>query len=301
LHWNVALTEAVAAALAFYRPRALVFDGNVPFKGLLGALERHPSVARVWIRRALWRPEHEGEALERSSAFDLVVEPGEVAWIRDDGPTAAQIDRVMRVAPVRLLDQGEIPGRAAACAALGFDPGATNVLIAVGAGNNFDLREIVSRALDRLAGRAGIGVAVAEWRIASEQPPMPPGVVRLEEYPFAAALGAFDFAIAAAGYNTFAEHIAAGLPTIWVPNENPLMDQQIHRAAYARDAGFGACLRRSEPFELGRLVDLFLQPGVRALLGARAAREATRSCAVNGAREIAAELQARVNTIQVRA
>ncbi|MEM6660407.1 MAG: antifreeze protein, partial [Pseudomonadota bacterium] len=182
------------------------------------------------IRRAMWGAGRDAEALDRASAFDVVVEPLDPAWASDEGPTVALRSDVRVVPPVRILDRKEVPSRQDACASLGLDPSKTNVLVAAGAGNNFDLAGITRRIIDRLNGRSDIGLAVAEWQIANDRLDLSDSIARLSGYPFAQYLSAFDFAVAAPGYNTFCEHLAAGLPTLWVPNENEQMDRQIDRA-----------------------------------------------------------------------
>jgi hypothetical protein len=262
-HWNAGLTEVLDAAIGFYGASALVFDGNVPFVGLLAALERRPHVARIWIRRGLWGAGRDPDALERSSAFDLVMEPGEPAWMHDRGPTADRASEVLALDPVRLLDGTELPPRAIACAQLGLDPEQINVLVAAGSGNNFDTGSLAQLAISGWAGRGRVRMAIADWMIANARTVVPPGVVRITGFPFAKYLNAFDFAIAAAGYNTFVEHLSAALPTIWVPNENSLMDLQIHRAQFASDAGVGLLVRIGEPFQLDPAMTAMLDQSVR--------------------------------------
>ena len=300
-HWNAALADRLEAAIAFWRPAAVVFDGNVPFLGLIHALHRRPEVARAWVRRGLWGQGRDPEALASSPFFDLILEPGEAAGLLDDGPTALRQAEALQLPPVRLLDQAEMPSRAGACATLGLDPGAVNVLLAPGSGNNADTLRLTGAALGRLSQRPGIGVALAEWRIATSLHTLPPGVVRLSDYPFAAALPAFDFAIAAAGYNSFAEHLAAALPTIWTPNEHPEQDQQILRAVFATQSGLGLTLRLTEVFHLDAALAQMLDPTLRAAFRAAGGRFAAKVMASNGAVEAADALAALCDSVPARA
>ncbi|TAG21253.1 MAG: antifreeze protein, partial [Rhodobacterales bacterium] len=282
-HWNEALAERLDAALAFWQPSALVYDGNIPFPGLFAALQMRPEVARVWVRRGLWGPNRDLEVLEASSAFDLILEPGEPADVWDNGPTAQRPGETLIVPPIRLLDEGEKPGRAEACVRLGLDPEAINVLVAPGSGNNASTSALTAKLLDGLAFRPGIGVVLAEWRIATKTMTLPPGVVRQSDYPFSQHLNAFDFSIAAAGYNTFAEHLSAGLPTIWLPNEAPEQDQQILRARFANELGLGLTVRLNESFSLPAALDAMLNPSSRAAFAAAGRSYALSSIAENGA------------------
>lgn len=262
-HWDVALSDALTAALDFYDPSALVFDGNVPFLGLMRAMDTRPDVARVWIRRAFWGANRDLDALERGASFDLVVEPGELAWARDDGPTVEHRHQALLVPPVRLLDGNELLDRQTACAQLGLDPAHVNVLVALGSGNNTDSGRMTARTLAHLHGRSGVGTTVAEWRIAGEKADLPAGVTRLTEYPFGRFLSAFDFAVAAAGYNTFTEHMAEGLPTVWIPNEHAQQDRQILRARFAEAKGLGFLVRYRADFGLKQALDRMLHHDTR--------------------------------------
>ncbi|MEO1556741.1 MAG: antifreeze protein [Pseudomonadota bacterium] len=286
-HWNVGLAAALAAAFAFYKPNVMVFDGNVPFKGLLNAIAERPGMVSLWIRRAMWGAGRDAEALDRASVFDVVVEPLDPAWASDEGPTVALRSDVRVVPPVRILDRKEIPSRQDACASLGLDPSKTNVLIAAGAGNNFDLAGITRRIIDRLNGRSDIGLAVAEWQIANDRLDLPDSIARLSGYPFAQYVSAFDFAAAAPGYNTFCEHLAAGLPTLWVPNENEQMDRQIDRARYAVAQGFGLVVRRDAPFDVAPCLDQLLNRDTRDAMAKAGLAFAEKHMMENGANAIA--------------
>ncbi|WP_299473258.1 glycosyltransferase [uncultured Roseibium sp.] len=298
-HWNAALADALETAIAFYRPRAVVFDGNVPFVGLMKAMEASPDAGRVWIRRAFWGSNRDLDALERGEAFDLIVEPGELAWARDDGPTVALRPHTREVPPVTLLDGHELLERSDACERIGLDPDQTNILIALGAGNNIDTSNMIARALAHLHGRSRVGVAVAQWRIAEEALELPPGVARLTEYPFSKFLRAFDFAVAAAGYNTFAEHVKAALPTIWVPNEHAEQDQQILRARFAVAQNLGLLVRHAAPFDLTGSLDRMLQSDAGDEM--RAAHEPLRQeYSTNGAVATAQAIASLCETVIVR-
>ncbi|GGH39736.1 antifreeze protein, type I [Cribrihabitans marinus] len=286
-HWNVHLSQALTAAFAFYRPQAIVFDGNVPFRGLLEALSNRPGMASVWIRRAMWGPGRDLEALDRARAFDLVIEPRDPAWSRDTGPTVAREADVRLVPPVRILDRDEMPSRAEACAALGLDPAATNLLVATGSGNNFDMAAVTRRVIERLQGRAGLGLAVAEWQIAQDRMELPQGVARLTGFPFAQYLPAFDAAVATPGYNTFCEHLACGLPTLWLPNEHAQMDRQIDRARFAVESRIGLMLRHDAPFGVSEALDRLLDPDQRAGMAEAGTTLAATCMTRNGAGDIA--------------
>lgn len=282
-HWNAALTETLSSIFAFYRASALVYDGNIPYLGLVRAFNRMPALKRIWVRRGMWGAGRDSEALKRGSVFDVILEPSEVEPMLDDGPTAALRSDVRAIPPIRILDTSEHMDRGTACDQLGLDPNHINVLLSPGSGNNFDTGQIARSALDKLSAVSGVGIAVAQWKIANESVKPPPHVAVLDGYPFSRFHKAFDLAVAAAGYNTFVEHVAAALPTIWVPNEHAQQDLQIVRAKYAKETGIGSMVRVSEPQNLPFELDTLLDTQNRAATKQRGEEFAARETAENGA------------------
>ena len=52
---HLAVVTKNEKAIAFYDPRVVVFDGNVPYQGLIEARASHPNRPFVWLRRGMWR------------------------------------------------------------------------------------------------------------------------------------------------------------------------------------------------------------------------------------------------------
>jgi hypothetical protein len=232
--WSRRLRARLRAVIADADPGVVVFDGTHPYEALLGALPAAGTA--VWCRRALWKRGSSRVPLGRAGAFDAVLEPGELAESEDAGPTVALRDRARRVGPIVLLDRSELLPRAEAAAELGLDPAATNVLVALGQGD--EVREATARALGHLAGNEGVRVAALSSALAAADE-VPPGVVGLQAtYPMSRYFHAFDAAVAAPGYNAFHELIELGVPSLFVPMHRET-DDQAARARYAEKAGLG--------------------------------------------------------------
>jgi UDP:flavonoid glycosyltransferase YjiC (YdhE family) len=240
--WNRFFDVRFEEVLQRHRPDVVVFDGTWPYLGLLAARSRHPEIAFAWCRRGMWRAGTTTSQLERATpAFDLVVEPGEIAAELDAGPTPAL--PAHRVRPIVLVDPADALPRDAARAALGMDADAPAALVTLGAGNINDLRDPVSRVVDALASRSDRQIYVTNPAIATASPEADGRAAPLSVHPLARYLPAFDLAVSAAGYNSYHEHVAAALPTIYVPNEATRTDDQVARAAYADAAGLGVGVR----------------------------------------------------------
>jgi hypothetical protein len=282
--WNHWLRQELRELFALYDPAVILFDGNVPHGGIVNALaDRRSGCWAVWVRRGMWRPGSGKEALAREGVFDGVLEPGELAGAWDRGPTRDSAGRTRRVAPVRLLDQAELARRAAARAELGLADGATAVLVLLGAGNNFDFRPVLERLGRWLAARPAVTAFAVVSPIAAGEARLPPALRPLELYPAARLLAGFDAAVSAAGYNSFHELLAARVPTLFVPNENPIMDDQLGRARWAERTGAGLALRTSEPYLLPSRLEALLDPALAAGL----VQAMARLDAANGALEAA--------------
>jgi len=187
-----------------------------------------------------------------------VIEPGDLAAAADQGPTVRLRDRTRRLAPFLLLDHAEMLPRAAARAALRLEPDIPAALLLPGAGSNFDAQGLVAAAAAAL-GHRGMQLAVLEWPIAEPPLDLPPLVRGFRRFPVSRYLNAFDVAIAVVGYNTFHELLLAALPTIFVPNEHPIMDDQLARARWAEREGYALCVREHELADLARRVDQLLE------------------------------------------
>ncbi|MGH1478333.1 MAG: hypothetical protein ACRBM6_06335 [Geminicoccales bacterium] len=258
--WNRCLHRDLAERLDFYRPDVIVFDGNVPYDGLLRALAARPAIMSIWCRRAMWIPGAGEDHIARERHFDIVIEPGELAAIFDHGLTTTHRDRTRQVAPIQLLSKGEMPIRDDARFELGLDLDRPAILFQLGSGNNFDFGNMLDDMLDWLVARDELQLVWLDWAIAQHERPLPSRIKRLRLYPIARYLNAFDYGISAAGYNAYHELMRSGVPTLFMPNENPMMDDQLSRALYAQQYRLGDCLRRQDLYRLGDVLSRFLDP-----------------------------------------
>lgn len=234
LRWSRRLGPRLRAAIAEAKPRALVFDGILPYDPLVAEMRAVPLA--IWCRRGLWRRGASAGPLAQSDRFDAVLEPGDFAADRDRGPTAARRGGVRVVPPIVFCDDEELLPRADAERELGLAPGQTSVLVQLGQGP--EVAGAVARCLRALAGRAGVQVAAVS-SVIEALGDVPDGVVHLRStFPMSRYYAAFDGAVSAAGYNAFHELVRFGVPSLFVPMERETDDQEA-RARHAEAAGVG--------------------------------------------------------------
>jgi glycosyltransferase involved in cell wall biosynthesis len=282
--WNHYLAAELGEMVRYYDPRVVVFDGNTPYSGLIRALQSAERGWAVWMRRGFWRPGSGAAALERESAFDAVIEPEDLADVVDRGPTAKQRGRTLRVPPIRLLDPPDLLSREEARRQLGLPVEGLCVLLQLGAGTNFDFGAVRERVLARLATVPDLGVAMLESPIGHEAVADGGSVRLLRVFPSSKYLHAFDGAVSAVGYNSFHELVLSGTPTLFVPNEHPMMDDQRARAEHAERMGWALAVRTAEIYRLGEKLDRLLDPEERDAMRGATGRLSQRNGAVDAAR-----------------
>ncbi len=259
--WNPFLERRLLKIIDRYGAEAVVFDGNAPYQGVISARQA-AACPFVWVRRAMWKIGEGKTFLERSRHFDLVIEPGEFAAEFDRGLTVAHRSDILCVPPIVMLDRSEALGREEARAALGLDPGAQTVLLQLGSDNTNDIASPAWIAAERLLREPDTAVVVAEWLISRRPLSLPKGVRRVRIYPLSRYLNAFDFAISAAGYNSFHELVAFGIPSIFVPMDKPSEDQS-GRTRYAEQVGAGLHLQPFTEQGLDRCLETMRRPEAR--------------------------------------
>jgi competence ComEA-like helix-hairpin-helix protein len=289
--WRIGLETRVMAMIEEHEPAVVAFDGIYPYMGLRNALGAHPGPTSVWIRRAMWRGDSSGNQLQFTDVFDVVLEPGEFAAERDEGPTVAVRDQAVTVAPIIFCNETELLPREQAEAELGLEPGRTHALIQIGEVPRRQRDFMMQTCASHILQHPETQVAILESAI-SEDLALPPAVVKLAAtYPIARLYRAFDFVISAAGYNSYHELISFQVPAAFYPVRKPT-DDQAARARHAEQVGVGV--------EVGsdttRAVEILLQEPERIQMTNRA-RELSFS---NGAREAADEI-ARLASMPKRA
>jgi hypothetical protein len=177
--WQGWLYRQLDQMIEFYGARALIFDGSMPYSGLLRATAPRRDLSLIWVRRAFWKPEqHNDDLVARQRFFDLIIEPEDIAESCDEGATVAERGRAARVPPIRLLDPEELLSRTEAAAALGLDPKHPAVLVQLGGGATRNLATLTDLILTGCADFPDLQVFVAEREASHRLPhrPLLPGL-----------------------------------------------------------------------------------------------------------------------------
>jgi competence ComEA-like helix-hairpin-helix protein len=285
--WRIGLETRVMEMIEEHQPSVVAFDGIYPYMGLRNALEAHPELTSIWIRRAMWSPGRGAEQLQYSDLFDVVLEPGEFAAERDAGLTVPLRDQAFTVAPITYCDESDLLSREEAEAALGLEPCRTRALIQIGEVPVRQRDFIMQTSASHILQHPETQVAILESAI-SEHLMLPSAVIKLAAvYPIARLYRAFDFVVSAAGYNSYHELISFQIPTAFLPVLKPT-DFQAMRARYAEERGVGI----EVGLDTTRAIEILMNEPERARMASRA-RELTYP---NGAPEAAEEISRLAST-----
>lgn len=256
--WHRALAQRLDDLIASRRPSVVVIDSTEPYRGILRCLRDHPEIPVVWSRRGMWKPGVSNAVLDSGSDFfDLVIEPGDLARSADRGATVdcrtAEIHR-----PVTLLDRDDLAPRKVARDELGLAEDEFAVLVQLGAGNINDTTAVAKAVVDGLVDRPSARLFFVKTPISSNETTNEASMSVLETYPLARIMRAFDMAVAASGYNTFHELMAAGVPSVLVPNRVTITDDQVARAEWAQANGLAIVPESDDPHDVALAVKWML-------------------------------------------
>ena len=238
--WDPLFTSRITEMIRMTRARVVVVDhvGPPDSFGLVRA--RSSGVEFIWCRRGLWREGRNQIALAKTSGFDLIVEPGDISGPVDMGLTAERREKVISVSPVVLLDQSEQLGREESRAELGIPGEGTAVLIQLSDSSPKKLQQMIHHAM--AVAKDVVGTTLVHFfaplhaLLGQNMYPVE-GVEMRSVYPVARYLSAFDGVISTAGYNSYHEVVASGVPAVFVARDTQSVDDQQRRASFAELSG----------------------------------------------------------------
>ncbi|NMY13966.1 hypothetical protein HBN74_00085 [Pseudomonas sp. WS 5019] len=239
--WNRLFFYQLSNVISLYRPYKLIFDGTIPYEGLLRGMRRFAGIKCFWVKRGLYKDSTLDSKLKSHvKRFSSVIIPCEIG-----DEVSADDENMVFVPPVVMCELDEVLSAERAIDQLGLCSGKKRVLIQLGAGNINDISGQLGQVVSHLNERNDVEICIAHSPISLQQIFLP-SVRNVEVYPMSLYFSAFDLVICAAGYNSICEVVYHKVPAIIIPNVSTKTDDQVARAEMA--ASFGARVQK-EPLD----------------------------------------------------
>ena len=242
----------------------LVFDGGYVFASVFRSILELGLIG-VWIRRGLWQPgQITPQALQRESVFQSVIVPGEAFEELNDrysfGPRITPVGPIVKDTARSEADRRAL--RASLAKQFGV-PASELVVTMLGGGVAADRVAQTTTVCSAVEGRTGCLNLIVVWpgsRVSPALQGWKNSVVVQTRHAADLCLSA-DLVVSAAGYNSFHECLYNSVPTIFVPQMAPYMDDQNRRARAACDRDVAAMVSPDGLLDLDREIGLFLDAG----------------------------------------
>lgn len=245
--WNAMVEEQLALIFSQHRPSLFIFDGAYPYRGMLNAIGCHQGMEKIWLRRGTFKI-GSNIPVDSINHFDLLVRPEDSIPMK-----TSEIEhnvKTISVPPIVLLDDEDLMSKEEARKRLGLPLNNKVVYLQLGAGRINDINSEVSLTVEALLSHPDISVVLGESMLGERLSIDLDNVILLRDYPNSMYFKTFDATIQAGGYNSYHEVRKFGLPTVFYPNMETGMDDQLARCKQAEKEGWGLVVKNRTKEEI---------------------------------------------------
>lgn len=242
--WNALVEENLSLVFNQHKPKAFVFDGAFPYRGMLNAIRGQFDMEKIWIRRGMFK-KGSNIPVDSIEHFSLIVRPGDSVNAQDHVGMDIDVES-KTVEPMLLLDEDELLSEEQARGRLNLPSDAKAVYVQLGAGRINDIDSEIRMTVESLLSHEDIHVVVGESMLGERIMFDHPRVKLLRDYPNSMYFNAFSASVQAGGYNSFHEMRKFGIPTLFYPNMNTGMDDQLSRCKIAESEGWGIVVEQRD-------------------------------------------------------
>ena len=281
--WNALCEEMLNLVITLHRPKAFVFDGAFPYRGMLNSIKNNSSnMLKIWLRRGAIKKQSKGIPVDSIGHFNAIVRPGDSVEDDFEDETKHNVP-IFRSNPIILTEEKGENSNKTLRARMGIPREALVCYVQLGAGQINDIKSEIGMTLDHLTTHEQVFTVVGESMLGDRIVFDHERVRILRDYPNSRFFSEFDFAVIAGGYNSFHEIIDSALPAICYPNLNTGRDDQLSRARAAAVQDSMIVLEERNKSNIGVAILRMLDKKVRDEM-AKNMRSMGRE---NGSREVA--------------
>ena len=255
--WNGLVEDMLHLVFDTHRPKWFMFDGAFPYRGMLNAIASQSGMQKWWMKRGSLKA-NTSVPVDSMMYFDGILVPSEG---EENSPEHGE----KVVSSICALDFEEVWGRGYARRRLSVPGKAKVVYVQLGAGRINEIGSQLEQVLDALFEHKDVFVVLGESMLGERLTFTHERLRFIRDYPNALYAKAFDASVQAGGYNSYQEMRMFGIPTLFLPNLETGMDDQLKRCLQAEKEGWGIVYQSgSEPVSssIASLLDLEAKPKI---------------------------------------
>lgn len=247
--WNGLVEDMLHLVFEAHRPKWFMFDGAFPYRGMLNAIAAQPNMEKWWMRRGSMKS-NTSVPVDSFDFFDGFIVPGEAS--------GDESEREHIVPPIRVMDPDEVWDRNYARSRLAVPDDAKVVYVQLGAGRINDIEDLLNKVLAALFAHDHVYVVLGESMLGERLDVHHERLRVIRDYPNSLYINGFDAAVQAGGYNSFQEMRTFGIPTLFIPNTDTGMDDQVKRCKQAEEEGWGLVVLKPDASTLKKGLEALL-------------------------------------------
>jgi len=254
--WNGLVEDMLHLVFENHRPKWFMFDGAFPYRGMLNAISSQPHMEKWWMRRRTMK-KNKGIPIDSTSFFDGIIVPNEGSEVHND-------EEVHVVSPILAIEPEDAWERSFARSRLSVSEDAKVVYVQLGAGRINAIENVLEQVLEALYNHPEVTIVLGESMLGERLPFTHERLRVIRDYPNALYAHAFDASIQAGGYNSYQEMRIFGIPTLFIPNTETGMDDQVSRCRESEKEGWGIVCDSPSIAELNQHITrlLTLKPNI---------------------------------------
>jgi hypothetical protein len=264
--WNSICEEMLSMIFSLHRPKAFIFDGSYPYRGMLNSLSSQPSsMLKIWLRRGAIKASSKPIPVDGMNSFHAIIRPGDSVKANFETELDTSVSMI-KCNPIILNESNEMGKRGDLRNRLGIPLGAVVCYVQLGAGKINDIDSELNWTISALSNHPEVYVVIGESMLGERLSFDNSKIRLLRDYPNSKYFNDFDFAVMAGGYNSFHEVIEASLPTICYPNLKTGRDDQLSRVKVAELAGCMVVLKDRTKEKIQIAIDRIVEKDVRDIM-----------------------------------
>lgn len=225
--WNAYLQLQLQQIIEIYQPIAFVYDGAYPYACIMTQLTQCKHIKKIWIKRECYK-ENSMSFEKEEKRFDLIIVPKE-----SSEEIESRASNKVYCEPIIFLDEEEALPRNQIRERFNLTEEDRLFYVQLGAGVINEINEYLEIVITALLKKPNYYVLLGESIIGGHLSIQNPRVITIRNYPNSQYFIGIDGAISAAGYNTFHELLYFGVPSIFIPNQQTILDNQLARIEMA--------------------------------------------------------------------